>query len=83
MILSTWKPIFRPMPPFKPSSYIPKIVTTNTTKTDKDEDEEDLLKIDIIEDPKCICELNTLLYKGCKCGAMQKELENQTSPGTD
>jgi hypothetical protein len=45
------------------------------------DDEEDLLAIELPEatlleeDLECVCEMNTLLGKGCRCGAMQRELD--------
>lgn len=41
-----------------------------------DADEEDHLEIEI-PTADCICEIGTLLSKGCRCGAMQIELAGQ------
>ena len=46
------------------------------------DDEEDLLAIELpettlLEDLECVCDMNTLLGKGCRCGAMQRELDSQ------
>lgn len=42
------------------------------------DDEEDLLELDLLdEEVQCICEIGTLVCKGCQCGAMQKELANK------
>lgn len=42
------------------------------------DDEEDLLELDLpTEEIECICEIGTLVCKGCQCGAMQKELASQ------
>lgn len=48
--------------------------TAKSIKTNKDK----LIKIrKTLQDPDtCICSIDTLIYKGCRCGAIEKERSN-------
>lgn len=58
-----------------------KLFPNVPTNLPDDEDEEDLLQIEIplSSEAECLCEIATLICKGCRCGAMQKELDDQSN----